>query len=370
MKGPDNNLYASVWDYPSNEGLYRSSNNGGTWDLLTSVPSGNNIFACAVMEGSPNTIFAGTGQGIYRSLDNGGTWAYANSGLPSGLLIRSLAISPDGAAIIAGSVNGAYVSFDNGDSWDKITGDGENEIISSVTIYEDPESGEEMTDYILLLGSELGNMYAAYSVALYATAFFCATILNNAGITRMMVFNKPGLKIPIFFASLYAATGGYMAYAVTSFKLWQAMMSGLPPSTVISVFFGYFIATNAVVALYLAMFNNSKAANSGTEIYKTTFDLTVGIEGQPLADQRVQLFQNIPNPFKDQTRINFHLNEAGNATLRLFDMAGNEVRTLIDGMIRQGRHSIQVAKEGLRSGMYYYVLESNGQVQTKKLVLQ
>ncbi len=118
------------------------------------------------------------------------------------------------------------------------------------------------------------------------------------------------------------------------------------------------------------MYGNSEDLNSGSEIYKATFDLSVGTDPLPYSEQQTSLFQNIPNPFKDQTRINFDLAESAHTTLQLFDMAGNEIRSLVNGVLNEGRHSIEVTKDGLGSGLYYYVLRSNNFAETRKLVIQ
>ena len=122
--------------------------------------------------------------------------------------------------------------------------------------------------------------------------------------------------------------------------------------------------------MYIAMYGNSKAANSGSEIYKATFDISTGVALQPYTDQRLTLHQNIPNPFREQTRIQFELSDAAYTVLDVFDMAGNKVLSLIDGMMSKGNHDIDLAGERLSKGVYYYTLRSNNQVETKKLVVQ
>lgn len=369
MMGPDDNLYASVWDFPADEGLYRSIDNGTNWSLLTSVPTGNNIFACAIKEGNPNIIFAGTGQGVYRSLDNGATWAYANTGLPTDKLVRSMAVSPDGNTIAAGTVSGLYVSSDNGDSWDKVTGDGENEIITSIFFDIDPTKNNK-SEASLLFGSENGNLFITTFLTLYTVATLVAVISASKGITRIMAHRHPSTLVATYLASLYSITGGAFLYAVAGPAFWQSYMSGLPTNPAISMFTSYLVVSTAVIVLYLAMYGNSKGINSGSEIYKTTMDIATGIDLRPFTDQRITLYQNIPNPFKDQTWINFKLSDAGKTSLKIFDLAGQEIKSLINGVLSQGKHSINVTSEGMKSGIYYYVLQSGNLVQTKKLVIK
>ena len=369
QRGPDQYLYASVWDYPLDEGFYRSEDEGNTWSLLTSVPTGNNIFAFAIKEGLPNIIFLGTGQGVMRSLDNGVNWAYANSGLPANTLVRSMAVSPDGNTIAAGTVNGMYVSSDDGDTWEKVTGDGESEIITSIAFDEDPtKSGMPTTN--MIFGSESGKVFLATSLTLFTVAVLYATLVVNSGLTRIMAHRHPTTLVPIFMASLYAATGGAFYYAIAGLSGWQPWMTGLPSNPMISMFTSYLIVSTAIIVMYIAMYGNSKAANSGSEIYKATFDISTGVALQPYTDQRLTLHQNIPNPFREQTRIQFELSDAAYTVLDVFDMAGNKVLSLVDGMMSKGNHDIDLAGERLSRGIYYYTLRSNNQVETKKLVVQ
>lgn len=368
MKGPDDNLYASVWDYPADEGLYRSTDDGNSWTQLTSVPDGNNIFACAIVEASPNIIFAGTGQGVYRSFDNGTNWAYANNGLPVDKLVRSMAVSPDGNTIAAGTVSGLYVSSDNGDNWDKVTGDGEDEIVTSILFDVEPTKNNK-SGVKLYFGTESGKVLMTTVATQFTVATFMATIMT-AGVTRIMAHRHPTTLIPIFMASMWAATGGGFFYSVLSLTLWQSLMNGLPTNPKISMFTSTLVVSTAIIVLYLAMYGNSKAVTSGCEIYKANFDIATSVEGQPYNNQGFELHQNFPNPFKNQTWINFRLPESEQTSLKVFDLAGKEIRSIIDETLSAGKHSINVTKEGLSSGIYYYVLQSGNLVQTKKLVIQ
>ncbi len=112
--GADGNLYASVCPYPRDEGLYRSIYNGDTWILLTSVPSGNNIFSVTVSTSTnPVSIFAGTRQGVYRSIDNGTTRNYTNSGIPADSWVRDIEVDSSGK-VVAATTNGLFFWEDNG----------------------------------------------------------------------------------------------------------------------------------------------------------------------------------------------------------------------------------------------------------------
>jgi hypothetical protein len=81
------------------------------------------------------------------------------------------------------------------------------------------------------------------------------------------------------------------------------------------------------------------------------------------------LDQNYPNPFNPATTIRFILPEAGNVKLLLFNILGQELRTLVNEFKESGAHTINFDAQGLGSGIYIYKIEVNGFVQTRKMTL-
>lgn len=81
------------------------------------------------------------------------------------------------------------------------------------------------------------------------------------------------------------------------------------------------------------------------------------------------LSQNYPNPFNPSTKINYRLAEAGYVTLKVYDVLGNEVVTLVDGEKPAGEHSTNFNAANLSSGIYLYQLNVNGIKITNKMIL-
>jgi len=82
-----------------------------------------------------------------------------------------------------------------------------------------------------------------------------------------------------------------------------------------------------------------------------------------------QLFQNYPNPFNPQTTIPFELRQAGQVQVKVFDILGREVMTLVDGQMSAGRHDVVFDARSLASGTYYYRIKFGDRVQTKPMLL-
>jgi hypothetical protein len=81
------------------------------------------------------------------------------------------------------------------------------------------------------------------------------------------------------------------------------------------------------------------------------------------------LRQNYPNPFNPNTSIGFDLVEAGTANLKVYNLMGQEVATLVSGELSAGRHQVNFDATNLPSGIYLYRLKVNGFVSEKKMLL-
>ncbi|MCU0332412.1 MAG: T9SS type A sorting domain-containing protein [Ignavibacteriaceae bacterium] len=81
------------------------------------------------------------------------------------------------------------------------------------------------------------------------------------------------------------------------------------------------------------------------------------------------LNQNYPNPFNPSTVISYQLPVSGNTTLKIYDVLGNEVATLVNEEQSAGNYEVDFDATGLSSGLYFYKLQSDNFVETKKMLL-
>ena len=82
-----------------------------------------------------------------------------------------------------------------------------------------------------------------------------------------------------------------------------------------------------------------------------------------------KLYQNFPNPFNPVTKINFDVPKNGFVTLKVYNLLGKEVQTLVSRDLTSGSYTVDFNASKLTSGVYFYRLESNGYTDTKKMML-
>ena len=100
-----------------------------------------------------------------------------------------------------------------------------------------------------------------------------------------------------------------------------------------------------------------------------TFTYSPVAEVEVSAPVNFELAQNYPNPFNPGTTIQFSLPISSNVLLRVYNLLGQEVATLLDGFREAGVHFINFDAVNLNSGLYIYKIEAEGFTSTKKMTL-
>jgi uncharacterized delta-60 repeat protein len=97
--------------------------------------------------------------------------------------------------------------------------------------------------------------------------------------------------------------------------------------------------------------------------------ITLDVEDELYGLNEYQLEQNYPNPFNPTTLIQFAIPEKSDVTLKVFDVLGTEVATLVDEEKNPGRYEIVFAGQGISSGVYFYKLQAGNYSSIKKMIL-
>ena len=85
--------------------------------------------------------------------------------------------------------------------------------------------------------------------------------------------------------------------------------------------------------------------------------------------QNLFLYQNYPNPFNPSTKISWQSPVSSHQTLKIYDVLGNEVATLVNEYRNAGSYEVDFNASALSSGVYFYKLQAGDFVQTKKMML-
>ncbi|NQT25713.1 right-handed parallel beta-helix repeat-containing protein, partial [candidate division KSB1 bacterium] len=110
-------------------------------------------------------------------------------------------------------------------------------------------------------------------------------------------------------------------------------------------------------------------ANGNTSMFSSS--LMVSVEENELAaiPETYYLTQNYPNPFNPTTTIEFGLPKEDRITLKVFDLLGREVLTLMDEKRKAGKHEVSFDASSLASGLYFYRIQSGQFTKIRKMVL-
>ncbi len=212
---------------------------------------------------------------------------------------------------------------------------------------------------------------------------------SNSGMTDTSVYTLAASGSNIF-AGIYH---GYLFLSTNNGSNWTAVMTGKRISCFAVDGMNIFTGTDAGVFHSSNNGVNWTVANTGLtdttigSLAITNSFLFAGTNGngvwrRPLSELitgiennsnqmplRFSLDQNFPNPFNPSTVITYQLPIHSFVILKIYDVLGREVRTLVNESQHSGNHSVNFSDKNLSSGVYFYRLEAGIFTETKKLVL-
>ena len=366
----DTNLFAA--DY---SGVYLSTDNGNTWNKTGLTNS--EITSLAI---SGSDLYVGTESGVLLSTNQGTDWQSITNSLPN-LNVTYLAIK--GSYIFAGTQgSGMLLSTDGGAHWDSV-----NTGFSSSYKY------GWISDIIFNNSSIFVSIYS-YGVY-YSTNNGTNWIAINTGLTHSSV-SSIAISDTNIIAGVYWNDGAYISsikdnnwFPITDFKNRTVKCFKVSPNNPNCVFAG---TDSGFVFLSINSGKNWSLVNSGlttteqinTLIIKDNI-LFAGTSGgmwqRPLSEmitsventlneipQCLYLSQNYPNPFNPSTTISFYLPSRSFVSLKIFDLIGREVVTLVSEEMSAGNYIKQWNANNLAGGIYFYRLQAGSFIISKKLV--
>jgi hypothetical protein len=275
------------------------------------------------------TLFAGTTGDIYKSSDNGNIWTDISSEIPVDIRITSIVASGD--TIFAGSAsNGVFKSTNSGTSWTAINSGLTDTHISQLVVLDTKLFAVTLTG--VFISDNSGTSWAADTSVLKNVNCFVA--VND---------------------QLIAGTDDNGAYlSVDNGVTWTSFSSGIPANTRI---------------WSLAASRDSIFAGTSSGIWVTGSPTEVKVEREISVPLTFTLKQNYPNPFNPSTIIKYQIPKDGLVTLKVYDVLGEEVKTLVNEYKNIGRYEVKFDASELASGMYIYQLKSGEFISSKKMMV-
>ena len=356
--------------------LYRSSDAGLTWNITN--PISNSPKLIQVVAGFAGKLFVGTsGTGVFTSADDGITWQQINTGLndPGAANISSF-VEWKGKLLAATYGAGTFILNPDMQSW-----------------------------------TSFGNL-PLIAGTVYAITTIGDTLIAGAGASGYIYRLTPGSSQwdPISFsggstipAVSFVQLNGIL-YAGSIFGVWRSSDNGLTWENASNGLYPdgeYFItafkntlyaAARIKYATYLYkstdrgdnwIFDDPVIPNyaydmeiSGNKIFLTSVDgllyrdiQVTNTNDNNSVPKSFSLSQNYPNPFNPVTIISYALPKASHVTIKVYDILGREVTTLVNEEKNAGNYNAQFSAGKLASGIYLYKMQAGNFQETKKLLI-
>ncbi len=310
-------------------GILYSSNNGNTWNV--SSLTGKVICSFTVLG---NNIFTGAVEfGVYMSTNYGVNWSIVNF-----LWHTVYALTTHGNNIFAGnSYIGVFKSNDNGSNWTQTTLD--SATVRSFTV--------------------IGNNIFAGTIPNFTVNNSGVFLSTNDGTSwsQTSLTNKSVYSLASSGNTIFAGTDSSGVYLSNNNGVnWFQRNQGLNTSSTISSF----LITN----------NYIFAGTYGNSVWRRQLSEIIGIQNiSTEIPSKYSLGQNYPNPFNPRTAISLCLPVVSFVSLKVYDVMGREVQTLVNEKLQQGAFEVTFDGSNLNSGVYFYKLVTDGYSETKRMLL-
>ncbi|MCK9211829.1 MAG: T9SS type A sorting domain-containing protein [Ignavibacteriaceae bacterium] len=327
------------------KGIQKSTDEGKTW-IPSGLPVANPLINYLVKAGTKlftgiNYVSGPMNPMVYASTDNSASWVKSANGIPNGVCGSNI-VELNGKLFL-GAQTKLYVSEDGGANW---------------TVQQTNLAANVYYDGLRVCNNVLYN-YDAY-ISPYK--FYRSTDgVNWTNITNTFSTdpNATVSSIVIKDSVMFAGTGSAGIFKSTDNGInWKAINEGIwmnYPNTP-RVFVG----------------DDYLLAGGSSGLWRrqlTDFGITDVKEISNVVPEAFELSQNYPNPFNPSTVISWQLAVGSNVTLKVYDVLGKEVATLVNNELQAGTYSVNFNASNLSSGIYFYALRAGNYAQTKKMIL-
>jgi photosystem II stability/assembly factor-like uncharacterized protein len=350
-----------------NEGVWKSTNGGETWS--ETALDGKTVYSLAA---SGSYIVCGTDEeGVYFSSNGGTTWSQTS------LNNRTVySFTETGGYLYAGTKDyGVYCSANNGVTWFQTT-------LNNRTVKSLGSTGNSIyagtLDYGVYKSPNLGTTWSQTPLNnLHIVSIVVNPVNNgiyagtNTGLWRSsdggLVWNQALADFTVLAAmisggTVIAGTDGGIQVSYDNGSTWAPRNEGFTGSTAIRSLRS---ANGQILA-------GGVMSRDGSDniIFRRPINELIGIIS--LSNEIPNgfgLLQNYPNPFNPSTSIRFNLLVASIVKLVVFNSAGQQVASLVYEKLSAGSYEYQFDAGDLTSGVYFYRLQTDEFIETKKMIL-
>ena len=281
---------------------------------------------------------------VYRSTNDGASWNPMNTRL---FTVR--AVAAVGSAIVASGLIYTVRSTDGGSSWTPVNVGAKSQtfaILDSTIVGGTLGGG-------VYYSTDQGLNWAQSSLSNFTTGL--STVPAVAIVGKSAVASWESGSDPLF--------AGVLRSARDTLSKWTALDSGLvdeflPPVSV------------PVVTSFTASDNFLFAGTENAGVWMLPLSQAMGVNaGNPAPPSHFTLSQNYPNPFNPTTDIGFRIADVRLVTLKVYNVLGELVKTLVNKVEQPGSYQVQFDGSNLASGVYFYRLAAGSYLMTKKMLL-
>ena len=330
-------------------GVVSSMDDGASW-VINGIPGG---FVHSLVE-VKDSIFAGISSinyqsdiGIYITADQGDNWSPASNGLPNPISVTKIIVVPEslqyGKIIFLATNKGVYHSSDNGNNWlPSNNGIGNDNIWTMAATYASTNSGLNLfaaSKNYFFISNDLGESWISST-----------TGPKYESSLRLYSYPEyPGLDSVLF------AIINYKKIFMSSDQgqNWESIGDGLEGAHI------YDIDINS----------NYLYAGTSRGVWKRPLSEIMLISSADSKPTHYTLMQNYPNPFNPTTTIRYSIPLQSLVTIKIFDILGRELETLINEEKQAGTYEITWNATNRPSGIYFYKIKAGNYTEAKKMVL-
>ncbi len=338
--------------------LQKSTDGGNNFDYARNGINQNeptNWSTPVVMDPNDhNVLYYGTDR-VYRTTNGASNWTAISPDLTDGIpgtrlgTVTTIDVAPSNSAVVYAGTDDSHVwvTTNNGSDWTDISSALPYRWVTRVKADPNNENNVYVTFSGLRWHDPQSHVFKSTNMG--ATWVDISSNLPDAPANAFAVDNNYPERL-----YLGSDVGAFVSFNGGS--SWQPIADGLP---VVSV---YDMKIHPVEN-YLAI------GTHGRSMYKVDLSQFVDVKQPVEKIEEFNLLQNFPNPFNPSTNITFKVGQSSFVTLKVYDVLGSEVASLLNAEKSPGIYTINFNAETLSSGVYYYRIQAGSFSETRKMIL-